>query len=195
MIASDLDDHARPQVGHGHEIMANRFPVGRVGDALSVEFSGFVIRTESIELVHEMHLEAMHTVGTVFLVPAKRPTKRTERLEYRGKAKWARVPTLVREQFSVRLTPGQLMAIMRTRNGGTVAARLRALIRISLDGPIWPQFVDGAADEGAEAWVQIRVSPELRAELHNYQQAVGCRDLSAAVRSLVTSALAVEGRE
>lgn len=140
-----------------------------------------------------MHLEALHTVGTVFLVPTQRPTKREDRLDWRGKGRWARVPTLVREQFSVRLTPGQLLAIMRTRKGGTVAARLRSLIRISLDGPIWPQFVDGAADEGAEAWVQIRVSPDLRAELHNYQQAVGCRDLSAAVRSLVTSALAVEG--
>lgn len=140
-----------------------------------------------------MHLEAVHTVGTVFLVSAKRPTKRTERLDYRGKARWVRLQTVVREQFSVRLTPGQLLAIMRTRNGGTVAARLRSLIRTSLDGPIWPQFVDGAVDEGAEAWVQIRVSPELRGELHNYQQAVGCRDLSAAVRSLVTSALAVEG--
>lgn len=135
-------------------------------------------------------LVALHTVATVFRVSVK-PSWRYDRVI--PEPSWERRRGVVREQFSVRLTAGQLLAIMRTRARASVATRVRFLIRASLDGAIWPKFVDGAVDEGADAWVQFRLSPELRAEIYEYQQAVGCLDLSAAVRSLVTSALAVEG--
>jgi hypothetical protein len=106
--------------------------------------------------------------------------------------RWERVPTgREREQFSIRLTPGQLLAVQRL--GKSVSETVRRLVQKSLNGAAWPRFVDGASDEGAAAWVQVRISPELRAMIGEYQQASGCRDMSAAVRSLVTSALAVEG--
>ncbi len=143
--------------------------------------------------MHAAHLVAMHTTGTVFSVPMQRPTRRAERLARRGNGRWIRQPAVIREQFSVRLTVGQMHAIERTRGDLSVSARVRALLRVSLDAAVWPSFVDGIADEDVGAWLQIRVSPDLRVEIYQYQQAVGCRDLSAAVRSLVTGGLALEG--
>lgn len=94
----------------------------------------------------------------------------------------------------MRLTPGQLMAVMRRKAPKqTVADRVRGLLHASLDGTPWPLLIDGRVDEDASAWVQFRVTPDLRAEIHEYQQAVSARDMSVAVRSLVTAALALEG--
>ena len=135
----------------------------------------------------------MHTVSTVIDVSTRRPTRRTDRPDRRGKAKWDRRPAVIREQFSVRLTPGQMHAVERTRGESTVSARVRELMRVSLDAKVWPSFLDGATDEDASEWLQVRISPDLRVEIYEYQQAVGCRDLSAAVRSLVTGGLALEG--
>ena len=135
----------------------------------------------------------LHTLGTVLIVPTRKPTRRTDRIEHRGKAKWDRRPAVIREQFSVRLTLGQIHAIERTRGESTVSARVRELMRVSLDAKVWPEFLDGTTDEDASEWLQVRISPDLRVEIYEYQQAVGCRDLSAAVRSLVTGGLALEG--
>lgn len=99
-----------------------------------------------------------------------------------------------REQFSVRLTPSQMMAVMRrSRPGQTVADRVRGLLQASIDGTPWPRLIDGRVDEDASAWVQFRVTPDQRSDIYEYQQAVGARDMSVAVRSLVTAALALEG--
>lgn len=134
----------------------------------------------------------LHTLGTVLIVPTRKPTRRTDRIEHRGKAKWDRRPAVIREQFSVRLTLGQIHAVERTRGESTVSARVRELMRVSLDAKVWPDFLDGTTDEDASEWLQVRISPDLRVEIYEYQQAVGCRDLSAAVRSLVTGGLAFE---
>lgn len=75
----------------------------------------------------------------------------------------------------------------------TVADRVRGLITTALDGTPWPRLVDGSDDEGASVWIQFRVAPSMLADIHDYQQASGARDMSVAVRSLVTSALAREG--
>lgn len=100
------------------------------------------------------------------------------------------------DKFSVRITPSQYMVAFRTRGDIGVSGRVRAIVEAQLAAPAWPEFIDSARDEGAHMWFQLRVPCDLRAAIYTYQQAVGCRDLSAAVRSLVTSGLAMgEGTE
>lgn len=84
------------------------------------------------------------------------------------------------------------MAVFRTRGDMGVSGRVRALVEAQLAGAVWPEFIDAARDEGARMWFQLRVPCDLRVAIYTYQQAVGCRDLSAAVRSLVTSGLAMK---
>jgi hypothetical protein len=95
------------------------------------------------------------------------------------------------EQFSVRLTPAQFLALRR--RGVTISDRVRGCITSVLRASPWPRYVAASVDEGAGVWVQFRMKPELRTLVGAYQQACGCRDMSAAVRSLVTCALAGEG--
>ena len=98
----------------------------------------------------------------------------------------------VGDQFSVRLTGSQAEALDRLGWGGSVSERVRSLVFLCLASACWPDFVDVSVDEDCSEWRQIRLGADLRVALYEYQQAVGCRDLSAAIRSLITSGLAME---
>lgn len=97
----------------------------------------------------------------------------------------ARPVVIAREQFSVRMTQSLYSGL--PSSGQTASARIRELVRMVLDSAVWPPFVDPSVDEDLDRWVQVRLSQKMRSDLSVYQASVGCRDLSAAIRSLIVS--------
>lgn len=119
----------------------------------------------------------------------KRPSDRLRSRAIRYSPKYRKTAGETRESFSIRLTPG-LRADVEQRAaalGVTASLLMRHAILEALDMEPWPPFADPLSDEDADAsgGAPLRIAASLRGEILRYQGAVGARDMSAAMRSLI----------
>lgn len=77
------------------------------------------------------------------------------------------------------------------RHDVTFGVAVRHCISVALDLDPWPAYVPTDGDEAPEVPVHVRMTPTMRSDVQRYQSAVGARDMSAAMRSLVTCGLAL----
>lgn len=95
----------------------------------------------------------------------------------------------MRESFSIRLTPGLRSDVEHRAAalGVTASLLMRHSILEALAMEPWPPFADPMNDEDADTagGAPLRITASLRGEILRYQSAVGARDMSAAMRSLI----------
>lgn len=73
----------------------------------------------------------------------------------------------------------------------SLGVAVRHCISVALDLDPWPAYVPTDGDEAPEVPIYVRMTPTMRSDVQRYQSAVGARDMSAALRSLVTCGLAL----
>lgn len=98
-----------------------------------------------------------------------------------------------REVMSFRVGEGLWLGVVdfARRHGVTFGVAVRHCISEALALDPWPAFVATDGDEAPEMRAHVRMTPTMRSDLLRYQSAVGARDMSAAMRSLVTCGLAL----
>ena len=98
-----------------------------------------------------------------------------------------------RETMPFRIGEGQADAVRRfaDEHGVSVGVAVRHCVSVALDCVPWPEYIAVDLDEAPEIPLHVRVTPTMRSSVLRYQQATGARDISAAMRSLVTCGLAL----